>query len=116
MASPPVEDRPSISDLVHRLVAQGGAFVKAELALYRAQAGQKAASAGVVAGLIGGGVMLAQAAVVALLVGILFAIAVSLGFLWATLIVVVIAFAVVALLFKLAFDRVNAMVKPGDDA
>lgn len=98
-----------------RLVDEGEDFIRAEVQLYRAQAARKALSAGLIAGLFGGGVMLAQAATVALLVGIILAIAPRFGFGWATAIVVGAAVVIAAILFKLGIDRVSALIRPDHD-
>ena len=111
-AAPAAAVRPPIAALFQQLIDDATAFVRAEVALYRAQAGQKALSAGIAVGLIGGAIMLVQGAVVALLVGLMLALAAKLGIGWAIAVTVVGSILVAALLIKLGIDRIAALIEP----
>lgn len=108
------ETRPTIGELFSRLTDDATAFVRAEVALYRAQAGQKALSAGVIVALFGGALLLAQGAIIALLVGLLIAAAPVLGIWWSLLLVVLGTLAVAGVLVKLGLNRVTALLEPED--
>lgn len=106
--------RPTIGELFTRLTDDATSYVRAEVALYRAQAGQKALSAGLIAGLFGGALLLAQGAVIALLVGLIMALAATVGIWWAISVVVGATFVVAGVLIKLGLNRVTALLEGGD--
>lgn len=106
--------RPTIGELFKRLTDEATSYVRAEVALYRAQAGQKALSAGLIAGLFGGALLLAQGAVIALLVGLIMALAATVGIWWAISVVVGATFVVAGALIKLGLNRVTALLEGGD--
>lgn len=107
------ETRASIGDLLGRLVADITAFVQAELALYRAQAGQKAVAAGWSLGLFIVAIALVQGATIALLVGLVLALAPHLGIAWAIAIVVFGSVALAAVLAKIGSVRLSKLMKGG---
>jgi len=100
-----------IGALISRLVEDAKAFVFAEVAVYRARAlkivsdYRAAAVLGVVA------LILAHAAVIALLVGIILSIAQALGPIWATLITVGGTLLIAGLLVWIAVSLVSAKGK-----
>ena len=108
----PEPPRPSLAELAQQLVDDTTAFVRAEVALYRAQAGRKALSAGIAVGLLGGALVLAQGAVFALLVGLIIVLAPSLGTGWAIVVVVMSAILIAAILAKVGIDRFIALLEP----
>lgn len=103
----------SIAAVVKRLIAEAREFGEAEVALRRAQlagriaAGRTAAILAVVA------LMLLQAVLVALLVGLVLMVSVRWGPAWATLIVVAGTLALIAILAVIAVS--NARVAAGRD-
>lgn len=107
--------RPTLTELFRRLLADTEAYIRAEATLYRAQAGRKILSAGVVAALLGAAILLAQAATVALLIGILLSLAPYIGIGWATAGVVLVSFAVVGVLMKIAVVRIDGLIAPKDN-
>lgn len=91
-------DRPPIGALFGQLVEHGEAFVRAEVALYRAQAGQKLLSARTAAILFVAALTILQGALIALIIGLMIALAPALGTGWAILAVVGGAAVIAALL------------------
>jgi len=104
--------RPTIADLFSRLAEQAGALARAEFSVYRAEAGRHALAAGVAAGLIAAAIVLAQGALVALLVGLIVLLAESLGTGWAIVAVVGGALLVAALMGWFGVRRVRAIIDP----
>lgn len=105
-------DDVSIADLLVRLVDETDDFVRAELGLFRAQGLRRLSrSRGAVAmGLTG--IVIVQAAVIALLVGLIFALAPHVGALAATLIVLAVALAVAGALIATAWRRIRDAFLP----
>jgi hypothetical protein len=66
---PPPGERP-IGDLVHQLTEEGKAYARAEIGLAKAMAAAKARALALPAGLFGAALLLAQAAVTVLAVGV----------------------------------------------
>jgi hypothetical protein len=104
--------RPTISELFTQLAEDAGGLARAEFALYRAEAAKRAMAVGVAAGLLLGAIVLVQAAVVALLVGLIMLIGQSTGTGWALLIVVGGALLVAALMGWLGVQRIRSMAEP----
>ena len=103
----------SIGDLFGRLADDGRAFVKAEADLYKAIALRRAGKAqnGLIAMALA--LMLAEAAVVVLLVGIALALARQIGPLLAGIVTAVAALLVAYLLVRFGMERMKAL---GGDA
>jgi len=104
--------RPTIAALFQQLVDDGRALVRAELRLYRAEAGRRALSGGLAAGLIIGALTLAQGALIALLIGIMLALAPHIGPLRAVAAVSGGALVICALLVWLGLRQINRMIDP----
>ena len=100
-ALPPDGDD-SIGTLVRKLIADAKSYAAAEFQLNKGKITVRIRQAGIGTGLVLGALVLLQAAIVALLVGLLLIIAQALGQGWATLIVVGGALAIVALLAWIA--------------
>ena len=92
-------------DLVGQLPAEVGALAKAEVGLYRAEAVKKAVGYGTAAGFLVGALLLAGSALTALLVGLILMLSTLIGPGWATLAVVVVAFAIAGLLAWLGIKK-----------
>lgn len=92
------EDRPTLGELFTRVGVEASAFMRAEIALYRAEATHKIISAGGVIALFLAAFVLAFGAVIALLVGLVIALAKPIGVWWALAVVVFGALALAALL------------------
>lgn len=98
-----------IGALVTRVVDDAKAFVAAEIALYRAKAMVWVGTIKVVAILGVTALVLVNAAVIALLVGLILTLQPLVGAGWATLIVVLATLAVAGLLGWLAASRIGRM-------
>jgi hypothetical protein len=111
--APVATDAPrlSLSALFARLIAEGEAYIRAEVRLYRAQATKKAFSAGLVVGLIGAAIMLLHALIVVILIGIIMTIAPSVGTGWAVLIVAVGTLALIAICVLIGRARISTLLK-----
>ena len=105
-----------LGELLPRLVDDLQALVRAEIGLYRAELGRRALSAGWALALFGGALVLAQAAVVALLVGLVGWLGPAIGHGWAIAMVVVASMALAALMVRLGIDRIAAMFETDDTA
>ena len=109
-APDPLAERPSFGSLLGQLVSDGEAFVRAEVDLYRAQLGRKAVAARSVVMLLLVAMTLAMGAIVASIVGVIFALGPVIGRWWALLAVIggtlVLAFAVGAL----AWSRIGKLL------
>lgn len=92
-------------DLVGQLPAEVGALVKAEVALYRAEAIKKAVGYGVAVAFLVGALLVAGSAITALFVGLILTLATLIGPGLATLAVVVAALAIAGLLAWLGIKR-----------
>jgi hypothetical protein len=113
----PVEQealRPSLSALFARLFEEGGAFLRAEMLLYRAQATRKAFSAGMIVALIGAAIMLLQAVIVVVLGGLLMILAPIVGTGWALLIVAASTLILIGGCVLIARAKVATLLKPQD--
>lgn len=108
------EPRPTLAQLFGRLVDDGEDFIRAEVGLYRAQAGAKLLDARWIAAAFGAAILLGQGVLIASLVGLILALAPRLGPGWATLIVVGITLAAIALLIRIGVRRLKALLNPDD--
>ena len=104
--------RPTIGELFTQLVDGGRGLLKAEIALYRIEAGRRSLSAGWAAGLLIGALTLVQGALIALLVGLMMVLAPVLGTGWAVAIVTVGAVALAALLGWLGVRQIARVIDP----
>jgi ABC-type antimicrobial peptide transport system permease subunit len=105
----PGTEEESVGELIGRLVEDGKGFARAEIGYYRALAADKldqARSGLILAGLA---LLLAVAAAIALVVGLVFALATLVGPGWATLIVVAATLAIAGLLGWLALRHFRRM-------
>ena len=112
MDEPGTQDE-GIGALLGRLVEDGKGYARAEIAYYRALAADKLAEARAGALLGGAALLLALAAAVALVVGLVLTLATLVGPGWATLIVVTLALALAGLLGWLAYRRFRRMFGGG---
>jgi hypothetical protein len=108
----PVVNQLSLSALFARLVDEGEAFIRAEVLLYRAQATRKVFSAGLIVGMAGAAIMLSQALIVVVLIGIVMTIAPSVGTGWAVAIVAAVTLVLITVCVLIARARVSALIKP----
>lgn len=104
--------RPPITTLLTRLADQVRALIRAEISLYRAEAAWRAASLGWAAGFAFGALALMQALTVALLVGLILALAPVWGIGWAVACVTLGGLAITALLGWLAYRKIAAAFEP----
>jgi hypothetical protein len=111
---PPDDDSNSIAALFSRLIDDAERFVRAEIRLYRAEflsrvgEAQTAIILGVVA------FLLAQAAMIATVLGLLLILRHPLGEVWATLVVVVVSLGIAALLVRIAIAKVRKITEIKD--
>jgi len=103
-----LNDEEGIGDLVTRLVEDAKAFARAEIAVFRAKALKLVADYRTAAVLCVVALILAHAAIIALLVGIIMSIAQALGPIWATVITIGGTFVVCGLLVWTALSLVKA--------
>lgn len=108
----PGDARLAIGDLLSRLVLEVRDWFEAEVALYRARATRRALSAAVAGVLILAAVTLAQAALVALLIGLIMLLAPQMGTGYAILTVVGMTVVLGALLAWLGVRRIQNIVDP----
>lgn len=106
----------SIGTLITRVVDDAKAFVAAEIALYRAKAMASVAPLKMVAILGVTAIVLVNAAVITLLVGLILTLQTLVGPGWATLIVVLGTLAIAGLLGWLAAGRIGRMSAKKADA
>lgn len=106
------EARPAIGELFTRLVDAGRGLLKAEVALYRVEAGRRSLSAGWAAGLLIGALTLVQGALIALLVGLIMVLAPIIGTGWAVTLVTVAAIALACLLGWLGVRQISHAIDP----
>lgn len=99
------EPEESVSTLVHRLVAESRDLAQAEVALYKAKAGERLVAFKSAAIFFGIAAVLALSAVTALLVGLIMTVATLVGPGWATLIVVVTVLVIAGILALIGKGR-----------
>jgi hypothetical protein len=104
--------RPSLGTLLTRLSGQIRTLIRAEIGLYRAEAAWRAVSLGWAAGFAFGALALLQALTVALLVGLILALAPVWGIGWAVAAVTLGGLATAALLGWLAYRKIAAALEP----
>jgi len=104
--------RPALGVLFKRLAEQVRTLIRAEIGLYRAEAAWRAVSLGWAAGFAFGALALVQALSVALLVGLILALAPIWGVGWAVAAVTLGGLVVAALLGWLAYRKIAAALEP----
>lgn len=108
----PPDEEPGIAALAMLAIEDAKRWGRAEVAYYRALAGERGTDAGVGLALGLAALAIAQAALAAMLVGLVLSLAPIVGALGATAIVVLIALLVVALLGWLAIGRFRRAGRP----
>ena len=111
---PADEDGNSIAALFSRLIDDAERFVRAEIRLYRAEFLSRVGEArvAIILGVIA--LLLAQSAVIAMVLGLFLILRHPLGEIWATLIVVTVSLGVAALLVRIAVAKVQAITEIKD--
>ncbi|KQN70817.1 phage holin family protein [Sphingomonas sp. Leaf62] len=105
-----------LGTVVGRVVEDAKAYAKAELTLWKTVASTRGSQASIAAGLAVGAVVIALSAVTALLVGAILSLRPIMGPGWATLLVVVVALVVAAILAKVALSSFKRVVAPLGDS
>jgi hypothetical protein len=103
------EPVPTLSDLFRRAQHDMIAWIKAEIGFYQAQAKWVGRSAAMIAGLAMLAIVLAQAALVGLIVGLLFTLAPHMGIGWATVTVCGGAVVLIVILGLIARAKVKSL-------
>lgn len=106
-------DDEGIGELLGRLTGDGKAYIRAEIAYYKALAADKGGKAGIAAAYGAGAAVLALAGLIALLVGLIMTLAPRVGPGWATLIVVGVTFALAGILAMLARAKAKLVTGGG---
>lgn len=102
--------------VIGRVVSDGKAYAQAEFTLWKTVATDRGAQAGIAAGLGVGAALIAVSALTALLVGAILTLATKVGPGWATLIVVIVALLVAAVMARMAMGRFRRVTAPlGDE-
>lgn len=112
----PAAEPPSLAELFARLIDDAEHFVRAEIRLYRAHFLARLTDAKLILILVGGALLLAQAALIALLIGLIMTLAHPLGPLGATAIVVLLALAMAGVMARVAIVKIKAMTVREDKA
>ncbi|UZK70124.1 phage holin family protein [Sphingomonas sp. S1-29] len=107
--------QPGVTTLVARTVEDAKRWSQAELAYYKALAGDRGGDAGVGIGFGVAALALAQAALIAALVGIVLTLTPVIGPGWATLVVVFATLALAGLLSWLALGKLRRATRPVSD-
>jgi hypothetical protein len=105
-------DEPGIAALALDTVEDAKRWGRAELAYYKSLAGERGADAGIGGGIGIAAVVLLQAAITALLVGLILTLSPRLGAGVSTLIVVAVALVIVAVLGAVALGRFRRVARP----
>lgn len=108
----PVAEEPGIAALAMATVEDAKRWGRAEIAYYKALAGERGVDAGVGTGLALGALALAQAALIALLVGLVLTLTPSTGPGVATLIVVAVTLAIAGIVGMVALARFRRAARP----
>lgn len=104
-----------LGTVVGRVVEDAKAYARAEVTLWKTVAGTRGSQAGIAAGLAVGALLIALSAITALLVGAILSLRPIMGPGWATLLVVVVALVVAAILAKVALSSFKRVVAPLGD-
>lgn len=106
----PEDDSNSIAALFSRLIDDAERFVRAEIRLARAQFMSRVGEARTAIILAVVALLLAQSAMIATVLGLLLILRHPLGEVWATILVVLAALAIAALLVHLAIGKVRRII------
>jgi len=106
--------RPTLGELFSTLIQQGKTLAAAEIRVLRVRVTRNAVSAGTIAGLVGAALMLSQALMVTILIGIMLILIQPLGLVAAVSIVCGVTLLLVILLLTIAYSRVTRLMKPED--
>lgn len=111
---PSDDDRNSIAALFSRLIDDAERFVRAEIRLYRAEFLSRVGEArvAIILGVIA--LLLAQSAVIAMVLGLLLILRHPLGEIGATVLVVIVSLGIAALLVRIAIAKVQAITEIKD--
>ena len=111
---PPDNDSNSIARLFARLVDDAERFVRAEIRLYRAEFLSRVGEAriAIVLGIIA--LLLAQSAIIAMVLGLLLILRHPLGEVGATIVVVIVSLGIAALLVRIAVTKVQKITEIKD--
>jgi hypothetical protein len=101
-----------ISSLIGETIGDGKRWARAEIGYYKAVASERARDAGIGAGLAIGAALLAQAALIAGLVGLVLTLTPVIGAGWATLLVVSVVLVIAGILAALALSRFRRISAP----
>lgn len=100
-------DDDSIATLFSRLIDDAERFVRAEIALYRAQIFRRLSDARIAIVLAGTAFLLAQSALIATLFGLILILRRQVGSAWATVIVVGLALLIAGILARIAIAQIR---------
>jgi len=111
---PPDHDSNSIAHLFSRLIDDAERFVRAEIRLYRAQFLSRVGEAriAILLGVIA--LLLAQSAIIAMVLGLLLILRHPLGEVGATILVVIVSLGIAALLVRIAVTKVQKITEIKD--
>ena len=111
---PPDHDKNSIAHLFSRLIDDAERFVRAEIRLYRAQFLSRVGEAriAILLGVIA--LLLAQSAIIAMVLGLLLILRHPLGEVGATIVVVIVSLGIAALLVRIALTKVQKITEIKD--
>ena len=111
---PPDDDSNSIARLFARLIDDAERFVRAEIRLYRAEFLSRVGEAriAIVLGVVA--LLLAQSAIIAMVLGLLLILRHPLGEVGATIVVVIVALGIAALLVRIAIAKVQKITEIKD--
>ncbi|WP_197054228.1 phage holin family protein [Sphingomonas sp. 37zxx] len=108
-------DQPGVATLVARTVEDAKRWSRAEIAYYKALAGDRGKDVGTGMGLGIAAIVLGQAALIAALVGIVLTLSPLIGPGWATLAVVLATLALAGLLAWMAVGKMRRATRPVSD-
>lgn len=108
-------DQPGVATLVSRTVEDAKRWSRAEIAYYKALAGERGSDAGVGIGFGVAALALGQAALIAALVGIVLTLAPAIGPGWATLVVVAATLVLAGILAAMALGKFRRATRPVSD-
>ncbi len=106
-------ERQSLPDLIIELADDGRDWLNAEIAVYRAEARRRLIIAGIGVGLMTLAAALVAGTLVALLVGVVFALAPVVGAGWATAIVIAVALALAAVAAQVGRLQLRKLTRGG---
>lgn len=110
--SPADIDGHSVRDLIGQLVADTKSYARAEMEFVRAEVGDRTSHFGPAAGLLTGAAILLLAALVAVMVGLMFWIGLATGLGWAILIVASASGLLATILIRLGLRHLGQITRP----